>query len=282
MLLGWSVSGLLHGGMLAMFAAFSLQITSPRVPPLKEPFRWEVSLMAAPRTDAIVADGIPSPSHEAAVITAMDVTASAESQPWAQDADQSRDPREGGTQVSPMAAVIPRHAGNQPPSTSVAESLKSAPAPPTTDVMPDAQSGESALPPPEVQARHDAKMLQVETELESPTVVQRPQSVTRPVITRTALPDYTWVMDVLRTRLEAVKVYPSSARANHAEGRVVVQVSILGDGRIMNPEIEESSGHSVLDQAAVAALRAASPLKLTHLLEGAPVIMLVPLNYQLE
>jgi protein TonB len=83
-------------------------------------------------------------------------------------------------------------------------------------------------------------------------------------------------------RLERVKVYPASAKASGAQGRVVVQVSIHGDGSMTNSGIEETSGYPVLDQAALDAVRAASPLKLAHVLDGPPIVMLVPLNYQLE
>jgi len=97
-----------------------------------------------------------------------------------------------------------------------------------------------------------------------------------------ALPDYGWLMDTLRAKLERVKVYPASAKAGHVQGRVVVQVSIDGDDRIANSEIEESSGYPVLDQAALDTLQAASPLALSHRLDGPPIVMLIPLNYQLE
>ena len=148
--------------------------------------------------------------------------------------------------------------------------------------MSGVHSGAPALPPPDVAAQRDAKTIQVEMEIEHPTVLQRPQSVTRPLITRTAYPDYGWLMDALRTKVDEVKVYPRAAKLAHAKGRVVVQVSIQGDGRIVSPEIEESSGYPMLDQAALDTVLAASPLKLDHLLEGMSVVMLVPLNYQLE
>jgi periplasmic protein TonB len=105
--------------------------------------------------------------------------------------------------------------------------------------------------------------------------------MTRTLFSKTVLPDYTWLMDTLRTKLERVKTYPALAKANHWQGRVVVQVHIERDG-IANSEIEESSGHAVLDRAALEALQGVSPLTLAHELNSSPVVMLVPLNYQLE
>ena len=140
----------------------------------------------------------------------------------------------------------------------------------------------SVLPPPDVESQTDSKLVQIKTEVENPPVLQRPQSVTRTISNKAVLPDYGWLMDTLRTKLELVKTYPALAKTKHWQGRVVVQVSIERHGRIVNPEIEESSGNPVLDRAALEALQAASPLTLAHDLEGGPVVMLVPLNYQLE
>ncbi|MEP6933243.1 MAG: TonB family protein, partial [Nitrospirota bacterium] len=140
----------------------------------------------------------------------------------------------------------------------------------------------SVLPSPDVESQVDSKLFQIETELENPVVLQRPQRVIRTLFSKAVLPDYAWLMDTLRTKLESVKTYPSLAKANHWQGRVVVQIRVDGDGRIANPEIEESSGYPVLDQAALDALQAASPLTLSYRLDGPPIVMLIPLNYQLE
>jgi protein TonB len=140
----------------------------------------------------------------------------------------------------------------------------------------------SVMLPPEVESPRDSDSLQVKTELVGPTVLRRPAPITRPIVSRIARPDYTWLMNTLVTKLEQVKIYPPSAKATHIQGRVLVQVSIQRDGHIEDVDIEESSGHPVLDLAAQTALRAVSPLDLDHQIEEAPVIMLVPLNYQLE
>ena len=148
--------------------------------------------------------------------------------------------------------------------------------------MPDAHGADSLVPPPHVEHQRDSDRLQVETQLDTVTVLQRPEAVSPTVIHRTILPDYTWLMETLRTRLERVKIYPRLAKEDRLEGRVVVQVLVQDDGRIAQIRIEESSGHSVLDEAALAALEAVSPLTLAHRLEKASVAMLVPITYQLE
>jgi hypothetical protein len=59
-LLGWNISVLLHGLVLTVVAVLNLHMTSPRVTPQKEAFHWDVSLVSAPKTEPVVADGMQS------------------------------------------------------------------------------------------------------------------------------------------------------------------------------------------------------------------------------
>jgi protein TonB len=49
--------------------------------------------------------------------------------------------------------------------------------------------------------------------------------------------------------------YPAQAQRRGHEGHVVLRVHVGVDGRPLGVEVEESSGHSLLDEAAVAAVR---------------------------
>lgn len=49
--------------------------------------------------------------------------------------------------------------------------------------------------------------------------------------------------------------YPSLARRRGYEGRVLIQVAIRADGRAAQVEVKQSSGHRVLDKAALAAVK---------------------------
>lgn len=277
-LLGWSISALIHAVILAIAVLSNLHINSLRAIPQKEPFRWDVSLMAAPRVETVVADGIES--QETGAVAESDRDAIADAQPLEQVEVYESHRDASVLQEITTPVIPPRQRTDQEPvseqSRWKSNDLKQA------VVMPVVTSPETVQPPPEVERQYDSNRLQVEAQPESPTVLQRPGVLTRELIDRTALPDYGWLMNTLRAKLEQVKVYPASAKAGHVQGRVVVQVSIGGDGRIVNPEIEESSGYLVLDQAALDALQAASPLTLSHRLDGPPIVMLIPLNYQLE
>ncbi|MDN5943007.1 MAG: TonB family protein [Nitrospira sp.] len=234
--------------------------------------------MAAPRVEAVVADGIESQEIEA--VAESDPGVIADARPLEQVEAYASHRDEPVLQDMATPAVVPRQQADQEP---VSEQfLRKTDALKRAAVMPVVTTSETVQPPPEVESQHDSNRLQVETQPESTTVLQRPPILTRELIDRMALPDYGWLMDTLRAKLERVKVYPASAKAGHIQGRVVVQVSIYDDGRIANPEIEESSGYPVLDRAALDALQAASPLTLSHRLDGPPIVMLIPLNYQLE
>jgi protein TonB len=94
--------------------------------------------------------------------------------------------------------------------------------------------------------------------------------------------DYGWLSDTLWGRIEQLKRYPSLARNNHWEGKVLVEAVIQDDGAIIESQIAESSGHAVLDQQALMVLKQASPLTLKHPLGQRRVTILVPIIYRLD
>ncbi len=65
---------------------------------------------------------------------------------------------------------------------------------------------------------------------------------------------------LLIAKLKDKRVYPTVARREGKVGTVYMQIVVKSDGAISSYEILRSSGHAVLDEAAVEALRDASPL----------------------
>lgn len=55
--------------------------------------------------------------------------------------------------------------------------------------------------------------------------------------------------------------YPSEARERKLYGRLLLTVAIKADGEVESVEIERSSGHKVLDQAAIRIVRLAAPFE---------------------
>jgi protein TonB len=80
------------------------------------------------------------------------------------------------------------------------------------------------------------------------SMVSAPEFVTRQ--------DY---MEMVRLKIESRKKYPEAARSSHKEGRVRVRFTVNPDGRVIAVQVTKSSGHQMLDQAALNTVRDASP-----------------------
>ena len=76
--------------------------------------------------------------------------------------------------------------------------------------------------------------------------------------------------------------YPQSARRRGIEGRVVVRIEVLPDGRASSAAVVESSGHEALDRAAAQTLQTwrLQPALVNG--RPAPAIILVPVRFRLE
>jgi protein TonB len=112
---------------------------------------------------------------------------------------------------------------------------------------------------------------------EQPPVVAR--SVT-PIPGRKA--DYGWLAQSLHSRIVELRQYPSIARVNGWEGKVVLRVQIRQDGNLDSVSVVKSSGHETLDNAAMDAVRRACPLHMKHEISSPMVVVQVPINYSLS
>lgn len=104
----------------------------------------------------------------------------------------------------------------------------------------------------------------------------------RPVKYRQIQADYGWLRDTLWARIQELKRYPSLARANHWEGKVVVEAIVRDDGEVVGLKVAESSGRAILDEDAIAVMKKASPLMLKHPLGQPQITILVPISYRLD
>jgi periplasmic protein TonB len=65
--------------------------------------------------------------------------------------------------------------------------------------------------------------------------------------------------EMLNLRIHSVKEYPESAKSRHLEGRVKVQFVVSRNGILSDIKIIKSSHHKNLDNAAIRAIKKASP-----------------------
>lgn len=87
-----------------------------------------------------------------------------------------------------------------------------------------------------------------------------------PAITETAFHEETVAyttaaeyFEMINLRIHSAKKYPESARSRHIEGRVRVEFRIQNDGTLGSIKVIKSSRHPDLDNAAMEAIRSASP-----------------------
>ena len=93
--------------------------------------------------------------------------------------------------------------------------------------------------------------------------------------------DHGWLAESLWRRVAELKRYPSAARLNGWEGKVVLRVVIRADGHLVDVKIQKSSGYDALDRAALEAIRLACPLHMKHELNAPEVAMNLPIVYSL-
>jgi protein TonB len=78
------------------------------------------------------------------------------------------------------------------------------------------------------------------------------------------------------------KVYPLEALDRGEEGKVVVGVSVAGDGQVLDVRVEEPSASSRLNQAAVETVKSIHALPALPSSISAPVHLHIPLVYRVE
>ena len=103
-----------------------------------------------------------------------------------------------------------------------------------------------------------------------------------PKVTSATRPNYTWLFETILRRMEEVKKYPTEARLNQAQGKVVLKAIIRSDGSVEDVEIAQSSGHQTLDEAAVELLKVAGPFELPRPLEKPQLTVKIPMSYRLQ
>ncbi len=263
-LLGLSLSIVLHGLICAVALALVAEDVEVSPDSRKKQFRWEVSLVSAPWPTPVETDFATTQQSSESFV-----------------ADGASQILPEIPQVETMTAAT-LHAVRRPD----APARGAEPRIDRQDVrqnsVPFTRGEEASVPPPSVDKPLPAAMVQERTDLEEQVVLQRPQAIERDIRRIATRADYGWLAETLWAALERHKRYPSIARMNRWEGCVVVHVSVRRDGQLVNPEVEKSSGYSVLDQAAVDVVQHASPLPLKYALEQSPVSMSIPLTYRLE
>lgn len=280
---GWVVSTLFHG--LALTVALGLMAQVKPVLP-KEVFKWDVSLVEQQQSHGARQDEI-KPTQE----PTPPIPHPAPSPRQPQMAVQDVPPREVTPvvqreirQVVETSEPIPQIVAVQARTESVTEQQ-------TTEVREINQSIIESVAPV---VQHEVATAEPSITAAPATAVSTEAKATEPVATESApqvamasrathavKADYGWLAESLRRRLAELKRYPSAARLNGWEGKVVLRAVIRADGHLSEVKVHRSSGYESLDNAAMEAIRLACPLHMHQPLSTSEVAVYVPMVYSL-
>lgn len=300
----WAFSVLLHG--LAVGVSITLASDLTLGPP-PEPFKWEVSVVEAPRPQPVAtpAPTQPKPIPTQAVQTVQHVVhreMAREARPVVQASTQS-------TQiVSHTVQTVQAQQQTVPAATEAVMDAKARPVTRESAVLPTSQAvttvtqhvvaDASPVSPaepamisqPVVEETQAPAVVQERTVVRegtlkpsSPTLIEQALATELPVqFSPATRPDYGWLAEALWSKIEQLKRYPRTARSNRWAGTVVLQAVIKADGYLQDLTVVESSGHPLLDRDAQETLRQACPLKLKHAMGQPLVVVHVPISYRLD
>ena len=312
---GWAFSMTFHA--LVVVAAVTAMPKMTLVPE-KELFTWDVSLVEAPRREPAPE---PSPVHTESTKpttpnaqptppTPQPVTRQIETRPVVETVQ--REVRQVVEAVQPLQEIVRAETpssvviskpeavvSEKPTETTVVAKAEAAaveqPAPAAPAVMPSSPSGQITHQPVVTQPAQSQATASSSADPELPQRTTGEAHETAPPAVRTPDPqvalatkpvpatkaDYGWLAESLHRRILELRQYPSVARLNGWQGKVVLRVVIKDDGHLDGVAVVSSSGFEALDQAAIEAVRRACPLKMKHELGRPTVVVQVPVSYTL-
>ncbi len=297
---GWIISLCLHGTAIILAG---LLVAKMGLAPPSSSFRWDVAVVTSPSST-----GMPSatPSESSATPAATSPTQRTVPAEAPRPAT-SQPSRLRATAVTPTALPVEPQMTEPTPPPPI-QHLQPAPETPAAPPPSVPEKAINELPPPtpatqaKSEPRPEPEQAATTTQIPESAPIpepspptskeQAPESISAPTQTAALAaptpsamvarkPDYGWLAATLLPRIESLKQYPAEARLKRLEGRVIVRIVIQDDGQILSATIAKSSGHDLLDQAALETLQKSSPIMLTQPLEKSSVTLQIPINYQL-
>ena len=284
---GWVVSTLIHGLALTVVLGLMAQV-KPAIP--KDVFTWDVALIEPQRVQDTHQPEI-TPAQEPAQATPRPIAPTPLQPKMTMQKVQTHEvtqvvQRETSTVVETsepvqrMVAVHTRIEEGMQVREQQLEEVQQTHQPVVESVAPLVQhEAVTAEPPiissPATAAATDAKPTESVVMESAPQVAM----ATRP--TPVVKADNSWLVESLRRRLAELKRYPTAARLNGWEGKVVLRAVIRADGHLSEVKVHRSSGHESLDNAAMETIRLACPLPLQQPISTSELAIYVPIVYSL-
>jgi len=312
----WGVSLALHGAVVWLAVLFTAQVKPVLV---EEIFKWDVAFVEPVKSDSTsepMAQPASAPAEQVSPpLQAPRVAARRSVEPPPDTVMQRVAPQQTVQMVHPEApppnpveqreepvpAVKPVQETPAEPVEQIVEapkpqpepatSLREAdPVPPADPVIGHAQPTEAVESrPTEPPAKPSAPEPFVSSADSAPAVSSPPHSAPQeaPMQTAKATPgpeakvDHRWIAESLWRRVAELKRYPSSARLNGQEGKVILKAVIRADGHLAEVSVQKSSGHQILDAAAIEAVKLACPLHMKHAIGKPEIVVSLPIVYSL-
>lgn len=285
---GWLVSVLLHGtvALTAILTVKQIQLT-----PQDEAFKWNVAMVSSAQPTASSSNQTQAQSVQSTTSAPPPpVRRSASPQTFAPLTTSS-----SSEQMATTGVAKPSSPQLTTPSPPTAHTIQPAEPIRYETVAPIAAAAESGVRPDEMPMAVSTSTI-AETEpssAQSTILEQTTQSEQASAQTQVAAiypapsnaptkRDYGWLSEVILRRVEELKRYPASARADRAEGKVVVKAVIDENGSISEVGVFQSSGYPTLDEAAIQTMRQAAPIHLPHPLGQSRMTIKIPMNYRLD
>ena len=270
----WGISLTLHGVVVGLAFAFATQ-AKPIL--LEDVFKWDVALVEAVKSESLpeqpLARVVPPSKSKQVPETSQAV------RPLKQKVEPTPPTIEP---VQPIERKVEPPQPLEEPIESKAESV--AVAAPTAPVEAPPSQLEPTTDVSVAAMSHEAPAAQ-EAPLPSPhenSMDDAPMQVAKAVAPGSDVKlDNRWVGESLWRRVAELKRYPNSARMNGQEGKVILKAIIRSDGQLADVSVQKSSGHSVLDVAAMEAVKLAFPLHMKHAIGKPLIVVSLPIVYSL-
>jgi periplasmic protein TonB len=202
-------------------------------------------------------------------------------------------PAEPPTEMAqPKLAPVPEPVQHAEPLVAQSQSVAAAPLAEPKPVETQPTHPESAMSVAAASASHEAPAHEavntspavdpVAPPAPSQTVSEAPVQVAKAAPPASeAKADHRWLAESLWRRVAELKRYPSSARLNGQEGKVILKAVIRSDGHLAEVSVQKSSGHQILDAAAIEAVKLACPLHMKHAIGKPEIVVSLPIVYSL-
>lgn len=290
----WGVSLALHGIVVGLAFMFAAQV-KPLMP--EDLFQWDVALVEGTKTESISEQApsvVPPEQPPAKVVSQPRPKRTTEVSRTVKPLEQKIEPPP--PTIEPVQKIEQRMENPQPREEPIEQRIAERTEPTESKAEPlvEAKEPEPVAPPAHHEpvavtaapAPSQEAVAQQEAPAESTPQEARmdpaPMEVARaPASSSEAKMDHRWLAESLGRRVAELKRYPNQARMNGQEGKVILKVIIRSDGHLAAVSVQKSSGHSVLDEAAIEAVKLACPLHMRQAIGKPQIVVGLPIVYSL-